>query len=54
MLQFKKLTTNLKEVENDAGYRFTILNADQNNMRVRSEFLYDGRTAAFTYNFIKI
>lgn len=54
MLQFKKLTTNLKEIENDAGYRFTILNANQNNMRVRSEFLYEGRTAAFIYNFIKI
>lgn len=54
MLQFKKLTANLKEMDNDAGYRFTILNADKNNMRVRSEFLYEGRAAAFIYNFIKM
>ncbi len=54
MLQFKKLTDKLKEVENDAGYRFTILNADKSNMRVRSEFAFEGKTAAFIYNFTKI
>ncbi len=54
MLQFKKLTDNLKQVEKDAGYRLTILNADKSNLRVRSEFLYEGRNAAFIYNFIKI
>lgn len=54
MLQFKKLTDNLKQVEKDAGYRFTILNADDNNLRVRSEFLFEGRNAAFIYNFVKI
>lgn len=54
MLQFKKLTDNLKQVEKDAGYRLTILNADKSNLRVRSEFLFEGRSAAFIYNFIKI
>ncbi len=52
--QFKRLDTNLKEIANDAGFRFTILQLNTANMQLRNEFPFEGKTAAFIYNFVRI
>jgi hypothetical protein len=52
--QFKRLTPNLKEITNDAGYRFTILQLNDNMMQVKNEFPFEGKTAAFIYNFVRL
>lgn len=54
-LQFKRLDTKLKEVDaNSGGFRFTIIQADNNSMKLRSEFTFENKPAAFIYNFVRI
>lgn len=52
--QFKRLTPDLKEITNDAGYRFTILQLNDNIMQLKNEFPFEGKTAAFVYNFVRL
>lgn len=52
--QFKRLTPDLKEITNDAGFRFTILQLNPNNMQLKNEFPFEGKMAAFIYNFVRI
>lgn len=52
--QFKRLTPALKEINNDAGYRFAILQLDNNVMQLKNDFQFEGKTAAFVYNFVRI
>jgi hypothetical protein len=54
LLQFKRLDTNLKEIdENSGGFRFTIVRLDNTKMQLRSEITFEGKPAAFIYNFVK-
>ncbi len=55
LFQFKRLDSKLKEVDgNDAGFRFTIMKIDDNSMQLKSEIVFDGKPAAFIYNFVRI
>ena len=54
-LQFKRLDNKLKEIdENGGGFRFTIIQADNNSMQLKSEFTFENKPAAFIYNFVRI
>ncbi|MEO6669179.1 MAG: hypothetical protein ABIN36_06865 [Ferruginibacter sp.] len=54
-LQFKRLDSKLKEIdENSGGFRFTIIQADNNSMQLKSEFTFENKPAAFIYNFVRI
>lgn len=53
--QFKRLDDKLKEVdENSGGFRFTIVQADNNSMQLKSEFQFEGKQASFIYNFVRL
>ena len=54
LLQFKRLDKNLKEIdENGGGFRFTIVSIDNTSMQLRSDLIFEGKTASFIYNFVK-
>ena len=54
LFQFKRLDDKLKEMdENSGGFRFTIMHLDNNTMQLRSDITFEGKPAAFIYNFIR-
>lgn len=55
LFQFKRLDDKLKEIDaNSGGFRFTILKLDDKNMQLKSDLNFEGKPAAFIYNFVKI
>jgi len=55
LFQFKRLDDKLKEIdENSGGFRFTIIQLDNKIMHLKSDFNFEGKPAAFIYNFVKI
>ena len=55
LFQFKRLDDKLKEIdEGGGGFRFTIVLLDKNTMQLRSDITFEGRPAAFIYNFVRI
>lgn len=55
LFQFKRLDDKLKEIdESSGGFRFTILQLDDRIMQLRSDITFEGKPAAFIYNFVKI
>ncbi len=54
LFQFKRLNEKLKEIdENSSGFRFSILQMDDRVMKLKSEIIFEGKPAAFIYNFVK-
>ncbi|MES2432021.1 MAG: hypothetical protein V4556_13890 [Bacteroidota bacterium] len=53
LLQFKRLTDNLKDMDNGDGFRLTIVQLDSKTMQLRSEISFENKPAAFVYNFVK-
>jgi hypothetical protein len=54
LFQFKKLDAKLNDIEEgNAGYRFTILELNDQNMRLRNDISFEGKAASIIYNFIK-
>ncbi len=54
LFQFKRLNDKLKEIdENSGGFRFAIVQLDNSTMKLRSDIVFEGKPASFTYNFIK-
>lgn len=53
LLQFKRLDAKLKEIDEGGGFRFTILQADNNTMKLRSDITFEGKSASFIYNFVR-
>lgn len=54
LFQFKKLDNNYKEVEEgSAGYRFSILQLDDNTLKIQNDVTYSGQPIAFIYTFSK-
>ena len=54
LFQFKRLDSKLKDLdENSGGFRFTILQIDNNTMKLKSDITFEGKPAAFIYNFVK-
>ena len=55
LFQFKRLDSKLKNIDEEGGgYRFTILQLDNTTMKLKSEVTFEGKPAAFIYNFVKI
>ena len=54
LFQFKRLDNKLKEIDESAGFRFTILQATGTTLKLRSDITFEGKPAAYIYNFIKI
>ena len=55
LLQFKRLDTKLKEIDaNNSGFRFTIVELSGTSMKLKSDITFEGKPAAFVYNFIRI
>ena len=45
----------LKEIdENSAGFRFTIVQLNDNAMQLKSDITFEGKPASFIYNFVRI
>lgn len=54
LLQFKRLDNKLKELdEASGGFRFTIVQLNDNTMQLRSDITFEGKPAAFIYNFVR-
>ena len=54
LLQFKRLNDKLKEIdEASGGFRFTIVQLNDNSMQLRSDINFEGKPAAFVYNFVR-
>lgn len=55
LFQFKRLDDKLKEIdENNGGFRFTVITLDNNTMQLKSDIMFEGKAASFTYNFVRI
>lgn len=55
LLQFKRLDAKLKEIDaNNGGYRFTIVELTGSSMKLKSDITFEGKPAAFIYNFIRL
>ena len=53
-LQFKRLDDKKNEIdENKGGFRFTIVEIGKTSMILRSELTFEGKPAAFVYNFTR-
>jgi len=53
LLQFKKLDDKLKQVDNGEGFRFTIIQLDNNTMQLRSNITFENKPASIIYNFVR-
>ena len=54
-LQFKRLDQGLKEMDpGKGGYIFRIISLDEKNMKLKSDFSFEGKPASFIYSFVKI
>ncbi len=52
--QFKRLTENLKAMDDGAGFVFKILQSTNSILQLKSEFSFEGKPAAFVFNFVRI
>jgi len=53
LFQFKRLTDKLKDVDDGAGFRFSVVQLDDNSMQLRSSITFEGKPASFVYNFVR-
>ncbi len=51
--QFKKLDDNNKSLDNDEGFRLEISLLSTTNMQLKSHITFEGKPAAYIYNFVK-
>jgi hypothetical protein len=55
LFQFKKVDDKYKPIEEGhVGYRFTILDMQKTSMKLRSDVTFEGKTASFIYNFVRL
>ena len=52
--QFKRVDAKYKEMDNGAGFRFTILQLDATTMVLKNDFQMEGKPVSFLYNFKRI
>lgn len=53
LLQFKRLDEKLKTMDDGAGFRFTILQLDNNTMQLRSSITFENKPASLLFNFVR-
>jgi hypothetical protein len=51
--QFKRLDDKKNAMDNGDGYRLTITEHGDNNLKLRSDMVFDGHAGAIIYNFVK-
>ncbi len=51
--QFKRLDDNKNAMDNGDGYRLTVIEVNDNNLKLRSDINVDGKSGALIYNFVK-
>lgn len=51
--QFKRLDDKKNPMDDNNGFRLSIVSLDANSMRLRSAITFEGRPAALIYNFVK-
>ena len=51
--QFKRLDDKKNAMDNGDGYRLMIKELGDNNMKLRSEIMFNGHAGAIIYNFVK-
>ena len=51
--QFKKLDDNKKSLDNDEGFRLEIAALTSTTMQLKSNITFEGKPAAYIYNFVK-
>jgi len=51
--QFKKLDANNKSSDNDEGYRMEVVQLNNTTMQLKSHITFEGKDAAYIYNFVK-
>jgi Lipocalin-like domain len=51
--QFKRLDDNKNAMDNGDGYRLTVIEANSNTLKLRSDLVFDGKSGALIYNFVK-
>ena len=53
LLQFKRLDEKLKTMDDGAGFRFTIVQLDNNTMQLRSSITFENKPASLLFNFVR-
>ena len=51
--QFKRLDDKKNAMDDGNGYRLTVIESGDNNLKLRSDLVFDGRAGALIYNFVK-
>jgi hypothetical protein len=51
--QFKRLDDKKNPMDDNDGFRLSIVSLDATSMRLRSAITFEGRPAALIYNFVK-
>ncbi len=51
--QFKRLDDKKNTMDNGDGYRLIVKELGDNNMKLRSEIVFDGHAGAIIYNFVR-
>lgn len=51
--QFKRLDDKKKPIDDNDGFRLTVLQLDKNMMKLKSEITFAGNPSAIIYNFVK-
>jgi Lipocalin-like domain len=51
--QFKRLDDKKDPMDDGSGYRLTVVQLDDNNMKLRSNITFAGNPAAMIYNFVR-
>jgi len=51
--QFKRLDDNKNAMDNGDGYRLTVIEVNTNNLKLRSDVPFEGKSGVLIYNFVK-
>ena len=53
LVQFKRLDDKLNPMDDGAGFRFTIIQLDKNNMQLKSSITFENKLVSLIYNFVR-
>jgi hypothetical protein len=51
--QFKRLDDKKNAMDDGNGYRLTVIESGDSNLKLRSDLVFDGHSGALIYNFVK-
>ena len=51
--QFKRLDDKKNAMDNGNGYRLTVIEHGETNLKLRSELVFEGKNSSIIYNFVK-